>query len=108
MARIISGECIPERARPAPDGELFPLIEREREIAEKGKNSRDEAEGERAQRNAHRRAAITVMDKRRGQPHRLDQQSPALEYLMPLFEYECRGCGHHFEHLTRGDQARAR
>jgi putative FmdB family regulatory protein len=20
---------------------------------------------------------------------------------MPLFEYECRGCGHHFEHLTR-------
>ena len=20
---------------------------------------------------------------------------------MPLFEYACRGCGHHFEHLTR-------
>jgi putative FmdB family regulatory protein len=20
---------------------------------------------------------------------------------MPLFEYECRSCGHHFEHLTR-------
>jgi len=20
---------------------------------------------------------------------------------MPLFEYECRGCGHRFEHLTR-------
>ena len=20
---------------------------------------------------------------------------------MPLFEYECRGCGHHFEYLTR-------
>src|SRR5665213_2214418 len=25
----------------------------------------------------------------------------ALEYPMPLFEYECRGCGHHFEYLTR-------
>ncbi len=24
---------------------------------------------------------------------------------MPLFEYECRGCGHHFEFLTRGDRA---
>ena len=23
---------------------------------------------------------------------------------MPLFEYECRGCGHHFEHLTRAEQ----
>jgi putative FmdB family regulatory protein len=23
---------------------------------------------------------------------------------MPLFEYECRGCGHHFEYLTRGTQ----
>jgi putative FmdB family regulatory protein len=23
---------------------------------------------------------------------------------MPLFEYECRGCGHHFEHLTRDRQ----
>jgi putative FmdB family regulatory protein len=21
---------------------------------------------------------------------------------MPLFEYECRACGHHFEYLTRG------
>jgi putative FmdB family regulatory protein len=26
---------------------------------------------------------------------------------MPLFEYECRGCGHHFEHLTRGSDAPA-
>jgi putative FmdB family regulatory protein len=24
---------------------------------------------------------------------------------MPLFEYECRACGHHFEHLTRGSEA---
>jgi putative FmdB family regulatory protein len=24
--------------------------------------------------------------------------------IMPLFEYECRGCGHRFEHLTRGDR----
>jgi putative FmdB family regulatory protein len=24
---------------------------------------------------------------------------------MPLFEYECRGCGHHFEYLTRADQS---
>jgi putative FmdB family regulatory protein len=24
---------------------------------------------------------------------------------MPLFEYECRGCGHHFEYLTRLDQS---
>jgi putative FmdB family regulatory protein len=24
---------------------------------------------------------------------------------MPLFEYECRGCGHHFEYLTRQDQS---
>jgi len=23
---------------------------------------------------------------------------------MPLFEYECRGCGRHFEHLTRADR----
>jgi putative FmdB family regulatory protein len=23
---------------------------------------------------------------------------------MPLFEYECRGCGHHFEYLTRSGQ----
>jgi putative FmdB family regulatory protein len=26
---------------------------------------------------------------------------------MPLFEYECRGCGHHFEYLTRDGQAPA-
>jgi putative FmdB family regulatory protein len=26
---------------------------------------------------------------------------------MPLFEYECRGCGHHFEYLTRGGQSPA-
>jgi putative FmdB family regulatory protein len=24
---------------------------------------------------------------------------------MPLFEYQCRGCGHHFEYLTRQDQS---
>jgi putative FmdB family regulatory protein len=24
---------------------------------------------------------------------------------MPLFEYECRDCGHHFEYLTRAGQA---
>jgi putative FmdB family regulatory protein len=24
---------------------------------------------------------------------------------MPLFEYECRGCGAHFEHLTREGQS---
>jgi putative FmdB family regulatory protein len=23
---------------------------------------------------------------------------------MPLFEYECRGCGKRFEHLTRADR----
>jgi putative FmdB family regulatory protein len=23
---------------------------------------------------------------------------------MPLFEYECRGCGKQFEHLTRGGE----
>ena len=22
---------------------------------------------------------------------------------MPLYEYECRGCGHHFEYLTRAE-----
>jgi putative FmdB family regulatory protein len=26
---------------------------------------------------------------------------------MPLFEYECRGCGHHFEFLTREGQTPA-
>jgi putative FmdB family regulatory protein len=26
---------------------------------------------------------------------------------MPLFEYECRGCGRHFEHLTRDNQKAA-
>jgi putative FmdB family regulatory protein len=26
---------------------------------------------------------------------------------MPLFEYECRGCGHHFEYLTRDGQTPA-
>ena len=26
---------------------------------------------------------------------------------MPLFEYECRSCGHHFEYLTRDGQAPA-
>jgi putative FmdB family regulatory protein len=26
---------------------------------------------------------------------------------MPLYEYECRGCGNHFEQLTRGGQAPA-
>jgi len=26
---------------------------------------------------------------------------------MPLYEYECRGCGNHFEQLTRGSQAPA-
>jgi len=26
---------------------------------------------------------------------------------MPLFEYECRGCGHHFEYLTRQGQSPA-
>jgi len=24
---------------------------------------------------------------------------------MPLFEYECRSCGHAFEYLTRADQS---
>jgi putative FmdB family regulatory protein len=24
---------------------------------------------------------------------------------MPLFEYACRGCGHHFEYLTREGQS---
>ena len=24
---------------------------------------------------------------------------------MPLFEYECRGCGRHFEYLTRDGQS---
>jgi len=24
---------------------------------------------------------------------------------MPLFEYECRGCGHQFEYLTRDGQS---
>ena len=27
-----------------------------------------------------------------------------VEYSMPLFEYECRGCGHRFEFLTRESQ----
>ena len=31
----------------------------------------------------------------------------ALEYAMPLFEYECRGCGKHFEYLTRDGQTPA-
>jgi putative FmdB family regulatory protein len=26
---------------------------------------------------------------------------------MPLFEYECRDCGHHFEFLTRVDRSPA-
>ncbi len=26
---------------------------------------------------------------------------------MPLFEYECRACGRHFEYLTRGGQSPA-
>jgi putative FmdB family regulatory protein len=26
---------------------------------------------------------------------------------MPLFEYECRSCGNHFEYLTRADQTPA-
>jgi putative FmdB family regulatory protein len=26
---------------------------------------------------------------------------------MPLFEYECRGCGRHFEYLTRDGQSPA-
>jgi len=29
----------------------------------------------------------------------------AVEYPMPLFEYECRGCGNHFEYLTRDGRA---
>ena len=29
----------------------------------------------------------------------------ALEYPMPLFEYECRGCGKRFEYLTRDGQS---
>ena len=29
----------------------------------------------------------------------------ALEYPMPLFEYECRACGTHFEYLTRDGQS---
>jgi len=31
----------------------------------------------------------------------------ALEYLMPLFEYECRGCGKQFEFLVRGSETPA-
>jgi putative FmdB family regulatory protein len=30
-----------------------------------------------------------------------------VEYLMPLFEYECRGCGRQFEYLTRAGQSPA-
>jgi putative FmdB family regulatory protein len=28
-----------------------------------------------------------------------------VEYLMPLFEYECRTCSHQFEYLTRAGQS---
>jgi len=31
----------------------------------------------------------------------------AVEYVMPLFEFECRGCGQHFEYLTRDGQSPA-
>src|SRR6185295_14210784 len=31
----------------------------------------------------------------------------AIEYPMPLFEYECRGCGSRFEYLTRDGQSPA-
>ena len=31
----------------------------------------------------------------------------AVEYPMPLFEYECRGCGKRFEYLTRDGQSPA-
>jgi putative FmdB family regulatory protein len=37
----------------------------------------------------------------------INHQFPALEYPMPLFEYECRGCGKQFEYLTRQDQSPA-
>ena len=30
-----------------------------------------------------------------------------VEYLMPLFEYECRACGRQFEYLTRAGQSPA-
>src|SRR5437870_994814 len=30
-----------------------------------------------------------------------------VEYPMPLFEYECRACGHQFEYLTRAGQSPA-
>ena len=26
---------------------------------------------------------------------------------MPLYEYKCQGCGHHFEYLTRAEQSPA-
>jgi putative FmdB family regulatory protein len=35
---------------------------------------------------------------------RIDKGLGALEYPMPLYEYECRGCGHRFEYLTRESQ----
>jgi putative FmdB family regulatory protein len=28
-----------------------------------------------------------------------------LQYVMPLFEFECRGCGRRFEYLTRDGQS---
>jgi putative FmdB family regulatory protein len=31
----------------------------------------------------------------------------AVEYSMPLFEYECRGCGNRLEYLTRDGQSPA-
>jgi putative FmdB family regulatory protein len=35
----------------------------------------------------------------------MDMEGVAVEYLMPLFEYECRACGKQFEFLTRDGQS---
>ena len=52
-----------------------------------------------------RRVCPTLMRSRDGSISPLDPKEPAGEAnCMPIYDYRCADCGHHFEQLVRGEQ----
>ena len=124
VAGVVAREGVPERAGRTEDRELLALIERKRDVDEERQSRRDQADAERAQHNAEVRDAdcglriagcglrtadwgLEIANGLSGlhPAVRTPRRHGALEYPMPLFEYECRGCGKRFEYLTRDGQS---
>ena len=120
---IVAGERVPEGTGRPEHGELFALIVRKDDVGEEGQNRRPDAKhhartgistagGTRLPNLRLRLTAIT-RDGQQSTPESSASGAPTWTwrrserriYTMPLFEYACRDCGHHFEYLTREGQS---